>query len=84
MTKRRTDKGQPCAIPRLLLNGSDIQQLLDITEVIFEYITFTHLIKHSLNLNFFNDLNKKLQSIVSNAFLKSISKIAPSQFNNSV
>ena len=42
MTKRRTDKGQPCVIPRLLLNGSDIQQLLDITEVIFEYITFTH------------------------------------------
>ena len=85
MTKRRADdKGQPCLIPLLILIGSDIQPLLDITGVIFEYITFTHLRKHSLNLNFFNDLNKKLQSILSNAFLKSISKIAPSQFNNSV
>ena len=40
MTKRRADdKGQPCLIPLLILIGSDIQPLLDITGVIFEYIT---------------------------------------------
>ena len=51
---------------------------------IYIYMCQLTYFKHSLNLNFFNDLNKKLQSILSNAFLISISKIAPSQFNNSV
>jgi len=102
ITKRRADKGQPCFIPRFILNGSDIQPLFETTETVFVYITFTHLMKDSLNLNVCKVLDITFRSAVSNAyfvkliyfnvntymgqynmligkaFLKSISKIAPS------
>ena len=71
MTYSRAEIGQPCLIPLVNLNISDLYPLLKIHDLLSEYKVLIHWTKVGLNPNFSKTLKRKFHSIVSNAFLKS-------------